>query len=89
MKLPPGMFFADFVGVTHAAQRAVYTFKFEVDEEDAETCLSMLGGLPKSGEGRPVLIWRPDPKKNRAAAEALQSLTPLPAPEPKNESEPE
>lgn len=57
--LPKEMFPADFIGQTHVRQRSVYKFSFEVDEEYAQFALDILGGLPKEGESRPVIIWRP------------------------------
>lgn len=50
---------ADFTATTKNVQASAYKFTFEVDEQDAQTLLTILGGLPTSGESRPVIIWRP------------------------------
>lgn len=50
---------ADFVAVTKNRQAGAYKFAFEVDEQMAQIFLDILGGLPKEGESRPVIIWRP------------------------------
>lgn len=50
---------ADFTATSKNQQAAAYKFTFEVDEQDAQAFLTILGGLPVSGESRPVIIWRP------------------------------
>lgn len=64
---------ADFVATTKNAQAAAYKFTFEVDEQDAQTLLTILGGLPVSGQSRPVIIWRPAPDEIRQARQQARS----------------
>lgn len=49
-------FTADFVALTHRRSRSVYEVKFEIDESQAQHALGVLGGLPREGESRPVMI---------------------------------
>lgn len=58
---------ADFTATTKNVQASAYKFTFEVDEQDAQTLLTILGGLPVSGESRPVIIWRPTLEEIRQA----------------------
>lgn len=72
------MFPADFVEVKHERRRSVYKFVFEVDEENAEESLSILGGLPKEGESRPCIIVRP--AQAASMADAVQAILQLSKP---------
>lgn len=58
---------ADFVTVTKNRQAGAYKYSFEVDEQLAQMFLDILGGLPREGESRPVIIWRPTPSEIAAA----------------------
>lgn len=69
---------ADFTATTKNAQAAAYKFTFEVDEQDAQHFLTILGGLPVSGQSRPVIIWRPTQEEIRQARrEARAAATKL------------
>lgn len=86
---------ADFVSVTKNRQAAAYKFSFEVDEQNAQHLLMILGGLPVEGESRPVVVWCPTITEIRQARkEAAQnakkitgSRKALPAPEESEEEE--
>lgn len=69
---------ADFTATTKNVQAAAYKFTFEVDEQDAQHLLTILGGLPVSGQSRPVIIWRPTVEEIRQARrEARAAVTKL------------
>lgn len=55
-------FTADFVGLLHRRSRSVYEIKFEIDETQAQTALEILGGLPREGESRPMMILKLNPR---------------------------
>lgn len=65
---------ADFTATSKNAQAAAYKFTFEVDEQDAQRLLDILGGLPVSGESRPVIIWRPTIEEIRQARQQARTV---------------
>lgn len=64
---------ADFVKVVQQ-QNGSYRFMFDIDEQDAQPVLMMMGGLPTSGESRPVIIWRPTVEEIRQARREAKAV---------------
>lgn len=54
--MPDRSFSGDFVGVKHIKTRGVYQFIVEVQEDQAQSALEQIGGLPRASESRLVAV---------------------------------